>query len=138
MPALEYFLVCRAIQRDILTDEVSLISVLEDVAPEAFPHVIARAVAVSLWNLAADEPPQGMQATLVVKVPGQPPVSFPMNFSQQASRYRAVQGVLDIPIAGPGELVFEVLLNGTHAASHSVRIHPSGERESLEGGKRLG
>lgn len=137
MPSLEYFLVCRAVQLDINTNEISLVSVLEDISPDSFPHVIPKAIAVSLWNFQIDEATTDFQAILVVKVPGQPDVRFPMNFTHGIRRYRTIQGVLDIPIQAPGDIQFEVLLNGIHAATHTVRIHPVGVREATIGGKQL-
>ena len=60
-----------------------------------------------------------------------------MNLSHLAHRCRAIQGILDIPIDGPGDITFEVLLNGEHAATHTVKIHPAGVREGTEGGEHL-
>lgn len=137
MPELEYFLVCRSVQRDATTDEMSFINVLEDISPDTLPHVIPRAMAVSLWNLRQEELTLDYQATLVVKLPGSQPAAFSMNFSRLAHRCRAIQGILEIPVHGPGDIEFEVLLNGNHAASHRVRIHPPGVRDALEAGDRL-
>jgi hypothetical protein len=133
MPKLEYFIVCRSIQLDINTDEVSFINVLEDISPDEFPNVIYRAMAVSLWNLEPDEEDEDYQAVLVVRIAGKPDAKFAMNFSHQVRRCRAIQGVLEIPVDGPGDIEFEVLLNGEHAATHTVRIHPPGVRKSSEG-----
>ncbi len=133
MPALEYFLVCRSMQVDLFTDEVSFLNMLEDIAPEAFPHVIPIAVAVSLWNFQAGEEGIDYQATLVVKVPGNAEVPFPMNFSRGPHRCRAVQSIAEIPVNGPGDVQFEVLLNGVHGATHTVKVHPVGSRAVIVG-----
>jgi hypothetical protein len=37
MPPIEYFIVCRSIQTDVNTNEMSFINVLEDITPEDFP-----------------------------------------------------------------------------------------------------
>ena len=137
MPAVEYFFVCRSVQKDISTDEMSFINILEDISPESFPYIIPKAIAVSLWNLQPGEASDDYQATLVVKVPGNPDAPFPMNFSRGVHRCRAIQGVLDIPVNGPCNIQFEVLLNGVHCATHTVKIHPVGVRESTEGGEQL-
>jgi len=124
MPQLEYFVVCRDVLANMQTDEITLSHVLEDVFPEAYPHLIAKATAVSVWNINADDAKLDYQATLVVKVPGNADVQFPMNLAKRRSRYRAMQSILDIPIDKPGDIIFEVLLNGVHQASHTVRMHP--------------
>ena len=49
-----------------------------------------------------------------------------MNLSRGRLRYRSIQGLLEIPLLEPGELRFEVLLNGTHGASHVVTVHRQG------------
>jgi hypothetical protein len=137
MPPIEYFLVCRSIQTDVNTNEMSFINVLEDISPDAFPHVIPRAIAVSLWNLPQAEEPRDYQATLVVKIPGKADVAFPMNFSRGTHRCRAVQGVLEIPVDEPCDVTFEVRLNGEHAASHTVKVHPAEVRMAGGGGEHM-
>jgi hypothetical protein len=138
MPTVDYFLVCRSIQQDINTGEMSFVNVLEDITPDAFPIVIPRAIAVSLWTFEPGEAKEHFQAALVVKLVGRPDTTFPMNFSQGINRCRAVQGVLDIPVPGPGEIRFEVLLNGQHRATHSIKVHPVGVQEGVEEGNAIG
>jgi hypothetical protein len=94
-------------------------------------------MAVSLWNLQPSEERRDYQATLIVKVPGKPDVPFAMNFSHEADRCRAVQGVLGISVDGPGEIKFEVRLNGIHAATHTVKIHALGARDTPAAGEQL-
>ena len=52
-----------------------------------------------------------------------------MNFSRGRRRYRAVQTVMNIPLDQPGDLQFEVILNGQHVAIHTVVVHPADVRE---------
>lgn len=137
MPNVEYFLVCRAVQKDVVTDDFSFISVLEDITPESFPSTIPRAVAVSLWNIEPNERHTDFQATLVVKVPNNPEVSFPMNFTEHGNRIRAIYGVLEIPIEQPGDIEFEVKLNGVHAATHTVIVHALNTREPTVAGENF-
>lgn len=134
MPQLEYFLVCRSIQTDVNTNEMSYINVLEDIVPETFPYTIQRAIAVSVWNFQQGEANRDHQANLVVKLPGRADVAFPMNLSSGIHRCRAIQGVLEIPVEAPGEITFEVRLNGEYAASHTVKVHPSDVRSVASGG----
>lgn len=123
MPQLEYFLVCRSVMKDMNTDEMSFIHVLEDVAPEAYPHIIPSVTAISLWNIDPEEAGTDYQATLIVTTPGEEPVPFEMNLSKGRMRYRAIQTVLSIPISTAGFLTFEVLLNRKHVATHKVVLH---------------
>jgi hypothetical protein len=138
MPNLEYFLVCRSVQEDKNTGEMSFINVIEDIAPEAYPLQIPKAIAVSLWNFQPGEETTEYQATLVIKLPGNVHgIPFPMNFSKGVNRCKAIQGVIDIPLDAPGDLIFEVLLNSAHQATHTVKVHPVGVRALPEGGERL-
>lgn len=139
MPNLEYFLVCRSIQADVESDEASFIGVLEDIVSEEFPTFIPKAVAVSLWNVDGNDDIEGFQAVLVVKIPKMKDASFPMDLSYtpHGSRFRAVQGVLEIPIVQPGDITFEVLLNGEHTASHTVKVHPPEDRVATGAGEHL-
>lgn len=137
MPSIEYFLVCRSVQRDVNTDEYSFLNILEDISPDSFPHTIHKAVAVSLWNFEPTENEQDYQAMLVVKLPNQNQAMFPMNFTKEAHRFRAIQGILEIPVEVDGDVVFEVSLNGVHAATHTIRVHATGLLEPTIGMERL-
>jgi hypothetical protein len=116
---------------------MSLINVLEDITPESFPYIIERAIAVSLWNFQQDEMMEDHQAILVLRIPGTKDVSVPMSFLKTTHRCRAAIGVAEIPIERPCDVVFEVKLNGEHAASHKVRIHCPEVRSVAAGGKQM-
>jgi hypothetical protein len=126
MPKLEYFIVCESALIDASTNRVSLFNVLEDLSPQQFPDVLPRVDAVGLWNLDDAETRAEFQATLVVKVPGHPHADFRMNLSRGYKKCRALMGVSQIPLTGPGELTFELQLNGAHQAIHTVTIHDQG------------
>ena len=130
MPSLEYFLVCRSASVDVHSDEVTLSGVLEDIDLESDGQaVVPRAVAVGLWNLTGADGGTDFQALLRITRPGEAKGSdFPVNLDKRRHRFRALFAILDIPLDKPGELVFEMLLNATHAATHRVMVHPHGER----------
>jgi hypothetical protein len=129
MARLEYFIVCRAISVDIDTEEITLSQVIEDVFPEEFPNQLPRIVAVSSWEMTPEELGMEFQAILRVFIPGSlEGADFPMNLARGRRRYRAIQGVTQIPLLGPGDLKFEVLLNGQHGATHVVTVQPPGTR----------
>lgn len=126
MPDLEYFLVCRSVAIDVDTDEWTFGGVLEDIIPDEFPYFLDKVVAISTWRVSGPEKELDFQAVLRVFIPGETEgAEFPMNFARGESRYRALQYVVGIPLERPGTLIFEVLLNGIHAASHHVEIHPA-------------
>jgi hypothetical protein len=129
MPRMEYFIVCRAVSADIHTDELTLSQVVEDLFPETMPEVLLKIVAVGSWQLAPDEVGIDFQAILKVAPPGKDPgIEFSMNLSRGRQRFRTIMGVLEIPLDQPGDLTFELLLNGKHAAMHIVTVHPPGTR----------
>ncbi len=131
MARLEYFIVCRSVSVDIDSDEITLSQVVEDIFAHdfQFPQYLPKIMAVSSWEMSPDELDREFQAILRITIPGQQDgPEFSMNLSRGRRRYRAMQGVLEIPLPGPGDLKFEVLLNGKHAATHVVTIHPPGVR----------
>jgi hypothetical protein len=142
MPELEYFIVSRSVSRDVLTDELSFLGVLEDVTPHHFPTVLPKIIAVSVWRLADGEGTEDFQAILRVSRPEESPqdaTDFAMNLEKGRTRYRAFQAIFEIPLDRSGNLVFEVLLNAKHAALHIVTIHDakpgtddSGDEMNLE------
>lgn len=127
MAKLEYFIVCAATSIDAGTSAISLFHVLEDIFPDDFPDDLPNLEAVSLWILGPEDAERDYQATLRVTLPGQvQAASFPMNLdpSRGRNRLRAIQGVRHIPLLASGELKIEVLLNGVHAADHTITVHP--------------
>ena len=46
-----------------------------------------------------------------------------MNLSKGHMRYRAAVSITSIPLLRPGELRFDVRLNGSHSATHIVNVH---------------
>jgi hypothetical protein len=128
MADLEYFIVCRSVSIDVETDELTFGNVIEDLSPDIFPTELPRAVAVSAWRISAEESADEFQVILRVLRPGEQPeeaADFPMNLATGRIRYRAMESILEIPLEQSGDLKFEVLLNGQHAATHIVTIHPA-------------
>lgn len=128
MPSLEFFVVCRSVSRDLFTDDLTLSGILEDVVLDVGgTATLPTAVAVCAWNVGTEDVGQELQAIIKVTRPGESQgKSFPMNLTKGHNRYRALFAVDGIPLATPGELVFEVLLNAEHCASHRVFVHAPG------------
>jgi hypothetical protein len=128
MLSLEYFLVCESFSVDAITNSVSLFLVMDELAFAEFPATIPRINIVACWR---GEPPAGTtdyQAMIKITPPGphgpEDPgyKEFPTNLVVDRRRVRVLHGVGNIPIASPGDLTVEVLLNGQHQATHVVSI----------------
>ncbi len=135
MAKLEYFIVCESSSVDAEKNRISLFHILEDIFPDKFPYEISKLDAVSLWNLEPADLDTDFQATLAISVPGiERVVEVPLNLSRGYMRHRAAVTITGIPIICPGELLFEVKLNGAHGATHIVYIH---DAPALDVGERL-
>jgi hypothetical protein len=122
MPALEYFLVAESVSVDQTTNQVSIFNIIEDLRVPALPGALAQVAAVCAWNVPANEIGQDFQATFRVVAPGVESLNHAMNFTATQSRQRMIVRMIGVPIAAPGQLQFEVLLNGQHQASHTVNV----------------
>lgn len=140
MPRLEYFLVCESISTDQETNRVSLFNVLEDL--EVLPQgtgrenklFVSQFVAVSCWNQQPGDEDKDFQATLRIHAPKQEPKDFPMNFKMERPRYRLSFRFQGMPKLEPGEVKFELLLNGQHVAWHTVNVvAPSKGSSAVDG-----
>lgn len=138
MPRLEYFLVCESTSIDVETNRISLFNVIEELhlapqgAPARQPAIpVSQCVAVACWNQEPDDEEQDYQETVRICPPGQGQNrDFHVNFSMQGQgrRHRVTLRLQGIPQLEPGELRFELLLNGDYVASHTIDIHqPPGE-----------
>ena len=130
MPTLEYFLICESISTDQETNRVSLFNVLEDLqvlASESPPQPqlpVSQFVAVSCWNREVGDEGQDFQAMLRIHPPSQESKDFPMNFKMERPRHRLSLRFQGMPKLEPGQLRFELLLNGAHVAWHTVNVFP--------------
>lgn len=125
MPRLEYFLVCESISTDKDTNRVSLFNIIEGVRvlPPGTPgHILAQFVAVSCWNSEPGDENKDFQAILRINAPGADPKDFEINFTMERPRQRLCIHIQGIPELEPGELKFEMLLNGEYVASHTVNV----------------
>lgn len=126
MPKLEYFVVCESVSVDQETNRVSLFNVVDELSvgtdiPAA--PVVTQLVAVSSWNREPGDDGREFQAILRIQRHQGESIELPVNFRMDRPRYRLVMRVQGIPPAQNAELVFELLLNGHHVASHSILIH---------------
>jgi hypothetical protein len=127
MPKLEYFLVCESVSIDRDTNRVSHFHVLEELRPgpsEQPGHLLAQLAAVCCWYEEPDDVGQDFQALLRLHTPEGNSREFTLNFHMKSRRQRLVFHLQGIPPVVPGELKFEILLNGKHQAEHIVTVHP--------------
>lgn len=127
MPQLEYFVVCESVSIDRDTNRISLFNIIEDLRPVSTKMgdaPVVQITAVACWNRQAGDEERDFQSVLRLRAPGDEPKEFPLNFRMERPRHRLTFRLLGIPSLRPGELIFELLLNGRHEAQHAVTIHP--------------
>jgi hypothetical protein len=131
MPTLEYFLVCESVSIDRNTNQLSVFSILEDVWG-SLPYHLSRLFAVSAWNIRPEERGKDYQVSLRIHCPGgevlEDSEDFAVNFVAESCRHRLLQDIRGLEVKQPGELKFEVLLNGQHQATHTVTVHASDDK----------
>jgi hypothetical protein len=91
--------------------------------------------AVSAWNLRPEERGKDYQVSLRIHCPGgevlKSSEDFAVNFAAGECRHRIFQDIRGLEVKQPGELKFEVLLNGQQQATHTVTVH-AGDDKNLE------
>jgi hypothetical protein len=126
MPKLEYFLVCESVALDRDTNRLSLFHVVEEFRPvpaERPARIVAQLVAVCCWYEEPEDAGKDFLALLRLRVPDGTIHEFSMAFQMNSRRQRLMFHLQGIPSLSPGELAFELLLNGTHKAEHLVTVH---------------
>jgi hypothetical protein len=127
MPKLEYFLVSESISVDREQNAVSIFNILEEVAiPNAGFRGIPKLVALSSWIFEPEDIGQDFQVTVKVVLPGVagPEIikEFPINFTAPKARQRIYHRISGLPLKAAGDVVFQLLLNGEHQASHTITV----------------
>lgn len=126
MPSIEYFVVAEDYSIDQVTNRMSIFCVLEELHAQALP-VLIDVSAITAWRIAENELGSDHQAILRVHRPGSAPFDWRANFCPRQSRHRITQRIQGIPVETPGQIRFEMLINGQHAADHVVDV-------TIEGG----
>lgn len=121
---LEFFVVAQGVSVDQDTNQTSIFGVLEEVAAQTYPYALPYCVAVSLWNVSTEDVGKDWQATLRILFPDRSETQVPVNFivKDGTRRHRLTQKMVGLPLSGVGELKFELLLNGQHAATHTTTV----------------
>ena len=130
MPKLEYFLLCESVSVDQDTNRISLFNLLEDfqiASPEtngkAPGYFLGQFVAVALFNREPDDGEKDFEACLRFKLPNDQHSEHKIAFRMERNRQRVLMRFVGMPPVGnDGVLRFELLLEGTQCASHTVHL----------------
>ena len=123
MPKLEYFLVADSVSVDQFTNTVSVFHVVEQIRSREFPVHIPRLVCISSLNIEKDDVGKEHQLTVRIKNPsGGFENPNRTNFTAEKRRQRFIAHLINFKIDGPGQLLFELLVNDEHLAWHTVDI----------------
>lgn len=133
MAHLEYFLVAEDVVVDQTTNRLSLFNTLEGFKAPGLPLLIPKVCAVSLWRKEPDDEGRDLQSVLRITLPTGQTHQIESNFRMTNARHRIINRIQGLPITVAGELRFELLINGQHAASHVVSIEAPPPPEEAPG-----
>ncbi len=130
MPKLEYFLLCESVSVDQDTNRISLFNVLEDfqiASPDTNGKTplcfLGQFVAVALFNREPDDDEKDFEACLRFNLPDDKHSEHRIAFRMDRNRQRLLLRFVGMPpVDKDGVLRFELLLDGTRCASHTVHL----------------
>ena len=122
MPSLEYFVVAESASVDQLSNRVSVYNIYDEIVVPRFPMQIGQFVSVCSWNASEEDKGQDFQVGVKLRMPDGDLGPFNSNFIMKAKRHRSILTLPTIPISRAGTIVFEILLNGEHKASHTIDV----------------
>lgn len=118
---LEFFVVSESVSIDQLTNAASVFNILEAISTDRFPIMLPMCVAFALWRREGDDNEEH-HSSLRITVPGQPLQEHHTTFRLQKSRHRIVQRLGGL-VLSPGEVRFELMIDGQHAAEHIITVN---------------
>ena len=124
MARLEFFVVSRSVSIDQATNFASVLEILEVIQTSSFPAIIPQCVAMSLWRQEPGDEDRDYQLTLRITTPSDITHEMQSNFRLTSPRHRVIQRIHGMHIEREGQLRFEAILNGDHAAEHIIDIWP--------------
>ena len=108
---------------DQFTNTVSVFHVIEQIRSAIFPVPIRRFACVSSLNIEEEDFGKDYQLTVRIKNPsGEDEKPNRINFTAEKRRQRFIAHLINFKIDGPGQLLFELLLNEDRLASHTVDV----------------
>jgi hypothetical protein len=122
LPSLEYFIVAEDTAVDQPTNRLSVFNTIEGIKAPGFPLLIAKCSVIALWKKETDDEGRDFQTVLRVTPPAGPPYQVETNFRMNNSRHRIINRIQGLAILAPGEIRFELSLNGQPIASRIVAV----------------
>jgi hypothetical protein len=122
MAKLEYFLVAQGASVDQRTNNVTLFNVLDEMRVRTFPATYPELVAVSSWNAEAGDTERDFQVAVRVSGAANDAIEFKRNLRIPGRRARVLLFFQGVPIKAPGQLLFELQLDGQYKASHLIDV----------------
>jgi len=134
MRRLEYFVVCKSVSLDAMSGEISLFHVTQHRSVSSLPCVIPSLCAVASWidedtllEGRVDHATPETHVKLNVISPGGNPVNtFRRTIGSQNRMQQSVFRVMNIPIPTEGDLVFELVVDDSLVAHHTVVVSQKG------------
>lgn len=122
MAKIEYFLVAESCSVDQRTNRVSVFNVLERVQISN-PAQLSNLVVVAVFNKADSEDEEKHIQQVIIHRPNGEELKGPeVEFKFTAPVHRAFLNIENLPIEEEGQVVFELLLDGEHAAQHILYV----------------
>ena len=129
MPKLEYFLVAESIAIDRMTNHVSVFNIVEELRIPATgdAQIVAMQpsmVALALLRTEPGDEQIDWQALLTITSPGGKTTPATLNFKIKPGdkRHRLFVRLTGYPLESPGDLKFDLQLNGQHLAEHIITV----------------
>jgi hypothetical protein len=123
---LELFAVCESVIIDQMTNQLTMVNVIETVKAASFPIQMPIACVVSLMRVDPEDIGVHWQARIKVTVPGGESQShdLPANFAipSAVKRHRIIHKVEGLPAFQPGQIVLQLLINGEKKATHIIEV----------------
>ena len=122
MARLEYFIVAESLSVDQATNRISFFNIYEEIHTRGFPFHLPQMVAVSAWNAEPGDGERDFQSLTRITLPNGTNREFRQNFRITGRRHRVMLTYEQVPVEQAGHIVFQVELNGNHAAEHTIDI----------------
>lgn len=133
MAELEFFLACESLSVDQQTNKLSLFNILEEgrVDQEGDGGFFRVALA-SLWRFDKDELGETFEIQVIVEQPNGEEIETPvMEFQPEQRTHRVFTRMSGLPLAGIGELEFNLFLNGDLQDTYRISVKTAQQEETV-------
>lgn len=122
MARLSFFIVCGSAAIDQSSNRLSLFNVYESLAAPKFPISLHEVAAAALWIREEGDDNRDYQARILLSGCGLNQTIESANFRVTQARHRSLFIINYLKIDEPGELKFELSLNGENVGEHIITI----------------